>query len=233
MQLGGLAHPQPTLLPGGRRHARQVLWSLLRHSSYSKPICKWRWRPLATTTKGAPWPSAAPPLLWLPLYWLSIGRNSDYNTCLACRYHWTSCSLPVVLHVASLYDHCALACKGKLGVLARWAGGLGGLRGSRGSSRVHAITCVFRGSSVLGVVWTKTWKRVDLSTRIAWVETESNKKYCAEKRGSGKPRNAFARFFDRIRPRLWFRILILTKRAGPCFGVCSDSAWGSRTNFQN
>ncbi len=39
---------------------------------------------------------------------------------------WISCSSPLVLHVPSPYDHCALARKGGPGGLAPRAGGLGG-----------------------------------------------------------------------------------------------------------
>ena len=44
-------------------------------------------------------------------------RCCDHNTCLACRCDWTSCSVPLRLHVPSPFVPCALARKGGLGAL--------------------------------------------------------------------------------------------------------------------
>ena len=49
---------------------------------------------------------------------------------------WISCSSPVVLHVPSPYDHCALARKEGVGCLDPQAGGLGGLQRAQGSREV-------------------------------------------------------------------------------------------------
>ena len=48
--------------------------------------------------------------------------SSDHNTCLACRCDWTSCSVPLGLHVPSPFVPCALARKGDLGSPAPGAG---------------------------------------------------------------------------------------------------------------
>ena len=46
-----------------------------------------RWRPAAATTKEVPRPSAAPLLLWFPLYWLWIGwisqQSPQYLSCMS------------------------------------------------------------------------------------------------------------------------------------------------------
>ena len=46
-----------------------------------------RWRPAAATTKEGQGPSAAPPLLWFPLYWLWIGwisqQSPQYLSCMS------------------------------------------------------------------------------------------------------------------------------------------------------
>ena len=62
--------------------------------------------------------------------------SSDYNTCLACRCDWTSCSSPLGLHVSSPLRPCALARKGVRGALPLGRGVWGGFRPPQGSRGV-------------------------------------------------------------------------------------------------